>query len=175
MSAPAAAPLADAWALPEPFIHTVCAAAADMDGFGHVNNAVYVRWLGEAAWAHSVALGLSEQDCQALDRGMVVRHTEIAYRAAARAGDEVHIGTWILSNDGRLRSDRAFQLRRASDGVEVARARMRFVCVTLSTGAPARMPDVFARAYAPAAAVTAALDGAPWRVDGEARSGRSPL
>ncbi len=154
-----------AWALPAPFMHTVCAAAADVDGFSHVNNAVYVRWLGEAAWAHSVALGLSEQDCQTLDRGMVVRHTEIAYRAAAHAGDEVTIGTWILSNDGRLRSDRAFQLRRAGDGVEVARARMRFVCVTLSTGAPARMPEAFARAYRPEPEVLTALDATPWRVD----------
>lgn len=156
---------AEAWALPEPFIHTVHAEPGDVDGFDHVNNAVYVRWLSEAAWAHSVALGLNESDCQALDRGMVVRHTEIAYRAAAHAGDEVRIGTWILSNDGRLRSDRAFQLRRARDGVEVARARMRFVCVTLSTGAPSRMPEAFARAYAPTPGVREALDGAPWRVD----------
>ena len=35
--------------------------AADIDAYGHVNNAVYLTWLDRAAWSHSAALGVSLQ------------------------------------------------------------------------------------------------------------------
>ncbi len=156
------------WVLPAPFIHVCDAAAADVDGFGHVNNAVYVRWLNDAAWAHSQALGVGAADCRGLDRGMVVRETLITYHASAKAGDRVSVGTWILSNDGRLRSDRGFQLL-DQDGRQLARGLMRFVCVTLSSETPARMPPLFREAYAARPDVAAALIAEPWRLDGAAR------
>lgn len=146
-----------AWDLPEPFILERVARPEDADGFGHVNNGVYVRWLGEAAWAHSEALGLSEAACVAMDRGFVIRRTEIDYLAAAAPGDAVRLATWIIENDGRLRSRRRFQLVRQADARTLVRAEMLFVSVRLSTGEAVRMPDEFKTTYPVPPAVAAAL------------------
>ena len=43
------------WDLPSPFIHERVAVHAEIDGYGHVNNAVYVAWLDDCAWAHSIS------------------------------------------------------------------------------------------------------------------------
>lgn len=149
------------WDLPSPFIHPLTAQHGDIDGFGHVNNAVYLRWLVEAAWAHSEALGLSEARCVELDRGMVVRRHEIEYLRSARAGEELLVGTWIVSNDGRLTSNRRYQLVRKSDGATLVRGFTCFVCANLSTGAPARMPQEFA-AYAVEPDIALADENNPW-------------
>lgn len=52
-----------AWDLPAAFIHSVSTLASDIDAYGHVNNSVYLRWLDQAAWAHSAALGVSAEHC----------------------------------------------------------------------------------------------------------------
>ncbi len=152
----------DAWDLPAPFRVSVRAEPQDVDAFNHVNNAVYLRWLEEAAWAHSESLGLSQERCVALDRGMVAARTEVIYVRPAQAGDALVVGTWIISNDGRLSSDRRYHVVRPSDGATIARARTRFVCVALSTGAPARPPAEFS-VYVPIPDVQTALSDAPWK------------
>ena len=42
------------WDLPNPFIHQRVAHHAEIDGYGHVNNVVYVAWMDDCAWAHSI-------------------------------------------------------------------------------------------------------------------------
>jgi acyl-CoA thioester hydrolase len=60
------------WDLPAPFIHERVAHHAEIDGYGHVNNAVYVAWLDDCAWAHSTARGISPELCRSLNRRMAV-------------------------------------------------------------------------------------------------------
>jgi acyl-CoA thioester hydrolase len=119
----------------------------DIDAYGHVNNAVYLRWLDRAAWSHSAALGVSLERCLALRRGMAAQRIEIDYLRAAVRDDVVQAATWIVNADGRLRAERRFQLRRSRDDVTLARARIDYVCVNLDSGRAARMPELFARAY----------------------------
>jgi acyl-CoA thioester hydrolase len=135
------------WDLPEPFVYSTHAGAAHIDGYGHVNNAVYVGWLDDCAWAHSTALGLSLEDCRTLRCGMVVWRTQIHYLAAALEGDDIEVATWIMSNDGRLRIDRRFQMRRVRDASTLLRARIRYVSVDLGTGRARRMPRQFTERY----------------------------
>jgi acyl-CoA thioester hydrolase len=59
----------------------------------------------------------------------------------------VQVATWIESSDARLRVGRRFQLRRVSDGQNLARAKVDYVCINLDTGRATRMPPGFARAY----------------------------
>jgi len=120
---------------------------ADIDAYGHVNNAVYLAWLDRAAWSHSAALGVPLEQCLALRRGMAAQRIEIDYLRAAVRGDRIHAATWIVGGDGRLRAERRFQIRRASDGATLARARIDYVCINLDSGRAARMPEMFARAY----------------------------
>ena len=120
---------------------------ADVDAYEHVNNAVYLTWLDRAAWSHSAALGVPLERCLALRRGMAAQRIEIDYLRAALCGDRIQAATWIVGGDGRLRAERRFQIRRASDSATLARARVDYVCINLDSGRAARMPEMFARAY----------------------------
>jgi acyl-CoA thioester hydrolase len=145
--------------LPSAYVHRVTASTADVDAYGHVNNSVYLRWLDETAWAHSAALGVPPARCVALRRGMVVWRSLLHYTAPAFAGDALEVGTWIVSRDGRLRVDRRFQLRRATDGRTLLRGLLCYACVDLDSGRPRRMPPEFLASYAPLPEVAAAAAG----------------
>ena len=137
------------WDFPNPHFVTLDVLADDIDAYNHVNNSVYLSWLDEAAWSHSAALGLSIEHCLQMRRGMAAHRTEIDYLRAAMLGDRVLVGTWIVATDAKLRVERRFQVRRASDGETLARARIDYVCINLDSGRAARMPESFQRIYVP--------------------------
>lgn len=155
----------DAWDLPSPHLHGVVAASDDIDGYGHVNNAVYIRWLDQTAWSHSAALGLPPESCIRSRRSMAVLRTQLHYAAPAFAGEQLEVATWIVRSDGRLRCDRRFQIRRPADGRTLLRALVRYVCIDLDSGRARRMPPEFVARYRPlpevARAVAAAEPFAP--------------
>ena len=129
------------------FTSRLTVAASDIDAFSHVNNAVYLKWMNDCAMEHSASVGLPAEACVDLDRGMAVRETRLVYQRPARLGDGVIIANWVTFNDGRLRANRYFQVARASDHQTLLLGASKYVCIALSTGKPARMPDVFAKAY----------------------------
>ena len=114
--------MSPAWDHPEPFVIRVVAARDDIDGYAHVNNAVYIRWLEACAWAHSAAVGFPEARCMALKRGMAVREIQAEYLAACFEGDEIDVGNWVIANDGKLRARRRFQLVNVTRGRVAMRA-----------------------------------------------------
>lgn len=135
------------WDLPAPTIAIVRATTADTDGFGHVNNAVYLGWCERAAWHHSDLGGQTVAECRRIGLGMVVRTTTADYLGACHAGDEIAVSTWVIANDGRLRCQRHYQAIRLADRKTVLRAESQFVCCNLATGRPTRMPPAFLAAY----------------------------
>jgi len=135
------------WDHSSPHVVTVDVADDDIDAYGHVNNAVYLRWLDRAAWSHSAALGLSMADCTRLRRGMAALRIEIDYLRAALPRDRVEVATWIADSDRKLRVARRFQLRHAVDGGTLARATTQYVCLNLDNGRAVRMPPEFSGAY----------------------------
>jgi acyl-CoA thioester hydrolase len=135
------------WDHSRPHVVVVDVADDDIDAYGHVNNAVYLRWLDRAAWSHSAALGLSIADCTRLRRGMAALRIEIDYVRAALPRDRVAVATWIAESDRRLRVTRRFQLRHAGDGGTLARATTQYVCLNLDSGRAVRMPPEFSGAY----------------------------
>jgi len=139
----------DGWDIDVPFHIEIEVTAAHIDRLEHVNNAVYLQFLEQAAWRHTESLGLSWQIYRELDAACVVRRHEIDYLVAAELGDRLQIATWISSNDGRLAMWRGFQIRRISDGRTIVRAQTQFVSIRLSTGRPQRMPRAFIEAYRP--------------------------
>ena len=152
------------WDLPSPFIHERVAVHAEIDGYGHVNNAVYVVWLDDCAWAHSIHRGISPEMCRALNRGMAVWRTQINYLKAALEGDEIEVGTWPVYNDRKLRIDRRFQIRRKSDGETLLRALIHYVCIDLQTGRAKRMPPEFTKYFvADDVAAAVALETEPYQ------------
>lgn len=137
-----------AWDLPSPHIHRLDVAATEIDGYQHVNNAVYVEWLDRAAWEHSSVLGLPVERCRLLDRGMAVVRTVIIYRRAAVLGDGIEVATWLLPGATKMRVRRRFQVRRVKDAETLVRAEIDYACIELSTGRPARWPAEFVVGYA---------------------------
>lgn len=135
------------WDLPRPFIALLPVAQTDIDAYDHVNNAVYMTWFDRAAWDHSAALGLPIENCLRLDRGMAVVRSVIAYLRPAVLGDSIHIATWLLPAQGKLRVRRRFQVRRESDGATLARAEIEYACIELSSGRPVRWPPEFRERY----------------------------
>ncbi|MBB5048850.1 acyl-CoA thioester hydrolase [Rhodopseudomonas rhenobacensis] len=143
-------PAATAWDFQNPFTLTVAPEPADIDGLGHTNNAVYVRWCEAIGWAHSEALGLSLQDWQRLDRAVAIRRGEYDYLLPSAQGDALTLGTWITASDGKLTMERRFQLLRPRDGAVIMRGRWQLVCIEISSGRPRRLPPEFLQVYGPA-------------------------
>lgn len=134
------------WDHADPFIYEVDVQAEDIDSFGHVNNTVYLRWLTECAWAHSAAVGLPEDKCVALRRGMAVRGINVELLGSAYLGDKILVGNW-LTNRNRLRATRVYQVVQAESEQTLLRGEVNFVCIDLDSGRPVRMPPEFDKGY----------------------------
>jgi acyl-CoA thioester hydrolase len=139
--------MSEEWEFASPHVVIVDVDDADIDEYGHVNNAVYLRWLDRAAWSHSATLGVSVADCTRLRRGMAALRIEIDYVRAAFPRERLEVATWIVASDRKLRVTRRFQVRRASDNGTLARATTEYVCLDLDSGRAIRMPPEFKSAY----------------------------
>jgi acyl-CoA thioester hydrolase len=129
----------------EPFEIAVEIQPGDVDGMGHVNNIVYVRWVQEVALAHWFAV--APADAQAAMTWVVLRH-EIDYLQAARPGDTVRARTW-LGEAKAIRYERMTTIVRG-DGTVLARARTFWCPVHVATGRPRRVPpEVHAAFFTP--------------------------
>jgi acyl-CoA thioester hydrolase len=137
------------WDVPTPFVQVVDVKAEHLDEFEHTNNVVYLSWLQDVAWAHSVSLGLDMAAYRRLGAGCVARRHELDYLAATFAGDRLHLATWVAENAGRLDMWRAYQVIREQDGKTVLRGRTQWVCVDMQSGRPKRQPPEFVAAYRP--------------------------
>jgi len=143
--------------LPSPYVMRHVVVKAEIDEYRHVNNAVYLTWLDRTAWSHSAELGLPLEHCLRLKRGMAVRHTRVDYLQAAREGDAIAIGTWIVASDRRLRCTRRFEILRDSDSTRLLEAELDYVCLNLETGRPTRFPTDFTERYRVDPAIAQAL------------------
>jgi acyl-CoA thioester hydrolase len=137
------------WDYPNPHTLSVTPRPDDIDGLNHTNNAVYVKWCEQVAWSHSEVLGLDLDDYRRLDRAMAIRRSEYDYLLATYLGDQLTLGTWLVSKEGNTGTERRFQIVRDIDGLTVLRARWDLVCIQLSNGRVRRMPAEFAEAYVP--------------------------
>ena len=135
------------WEYPAPFTIELTVTEDLVDGYGHVSNVHYIQWLTDCAWAHSAAVGLPEQACIELQRGMAVREIHVQMLASAYAGDRIIVGNWITAVDGKLRATRQYQILNAETGATLLRGHVDFVCLNLANGKPARMPDSFRHSY----------------------------
>lgn len=132
------------WLMPDPFTMDIHVSADCVDRLGHANNVIYLQWMEEISWQHIESVGLTWSLQEDLGRAMAIVRTEIDYKAAAFAGDELVLGTWLVEFDGRLRSGRRFQLVRPRDGRTLIEAESRHACIDTATQKPARIPEPMA-------------------------------
>lgn len=98
------------------YSETITATADDIDELGHVNNAVWVRWIQDVAVRHWEAAARPE------DVGafvwVVTRH-EIDYRGNVAAGETVLAETWVPHPPKGARFDRQMRFTGADGQVKV--------------------------------------------------------
>ncbi|TKB02428.1 acyl-CoA thioesterase [Alteromonas portus] len=135
------------WMLDNPYVQQWHIDESHIDHYQHVNNVAYLSQLESLAWAHSNALGLQFADYQALNRGMVIKRHELNYHLPTHLGDTLECATWIAHCDGKLTLKRQFQFICPKRNKTVFDAMTTFVCVSLDTGAPKRMPKQFVDIY----------------------------
>jgi acyl-CoA thioester hydrolase len=108
---------------------------SDIDGLGHVNNVVYLRWMQQAAAAHWEAAAPAE--LRTAVAWVVIRH-EIEYKAPAFVGDRLGVRTWVGTATAAT-WERFTEIRRQEGGKLLVECRTVYVAVDPSTGRPRRV------------------------------------
>jgi acyl-CoA thioester hydrolase len=124
-----------------PFIHSFTAAPSDIDELGHVNNAVWVRWIQDMATSHWQAVATPEHI--AAYYWVVTRH-EIDYRGNIAAGESVTARTWIEREPKGAQFDRRVDFV-DTNGKVIVRANTTWAMIDKATGRLVRVrPEVSA-------------------------------
>ncbi|MFM7027051.1 MAG: acyl-CoA thioesterase [Chakrabartia sp.] len=115
----------------------------DIDELGHVNNAVWVRWVQDMATAHWAAIARPED--QAAYIWVVVRH-EIDYLGNVGPGEAVTARTWISDKPKGARFDRNVTFATA-EGKIIVRAKTTWAMIDKASGRIARVRDEIAAPF----------------------------
>lgn len=110
----------------------------DIDDLNHAGNYHYVRWMQEAAIAHSSALGWSPEKYIEEGAGWVVRSHNIVYLKPAYEGDTIIVKTWV-SDMKAVTSLRKYEIYNG-DGEMLAKAETNWAYVNYATEKPTRIP-----------------------------------
>ena len=119
------------------FEQRITAARDDIDELGHVNNAVWVRWIQEVAVAHWHAVARPEHHAAYL--WVIARH-EIDYLRSLGHGESVSACTWIAQAPRGARVDRSMEFV-GEDGRVRVRARTTWAVLDRANGRPVRVPE----------------------------------
>jgi acyl-CoA thioester hydrolase len=123
------------------FTATIVAGDADIDELGHVNNAVWVRWIQDVAVAHWAAVAPPEQVARYV--WVVTRH-EIDYRGNVSAGERVTAETWVADAPRGARFDRLMRFT-GEDGRVRVEARTTWAMIDRTSGRLVRVtPEIAA-------------------------------
>ena len=110
--------------------------ADDIDELGHVNNAVWVRWIQDVATSHWRAMAnLAHVDAYLW---VVVRH-EIDYLGNVGPGETVTARTWVPDPPRGARFDRHVEFT-GPDGKVRVRAKTTWAIVDRKSGRVLRVP-----------------------------------
>lgn len=120
----------------------------ELDTLGHVNNAVYVSYLEQAAIEHAEQTGFSEARLREVGGVFVVRRHEIDYLGAALAGDELTVTTWPEMLHGP-RAIRRYEIYNLTQARRILSARTLWIWVDLNGRPRPIPPPVIAAAHIP--------------------------
>jgi len=112
----------------------------DLDELDHANNVSYVRWLEWITRQHNAAFGLGQAYLKASGTVFVVVDYQLHYLKACGLDEDIRIRTRIVEY-GRYSHDRAYQIVAERDGALLFEGAGKWVCMNLSSGRLARMPQ----------------------------------
>jgi acyl-CoA thioester hydrolase len=115
------------------FVYTESVRFRDLDGMGHVNNAVFLTYMESARLAYFTSLGLGRNPLQAL----ILARAEIDFRSPIELGERVEVGV----RTGRI-GTKSFDLEQNvwADGRLAAEGRFVLVGYDYTTGRSMELP-----------------------------------
>lgn len=125
------------------FCHPIEISAQDIDAMGHVNNAVYLKWVQEAVvryWQHR-----SPPQAQAELLWVALKHV-ILYRLPLFLDDQVEAHVMATATRG-TRASFTTEFKRGDD--LVAEVRSSWCCVDAATRRPRRIASEIVSAFLP--------------------------
>ena len=132
--------------MPAVYDHALTVRPEEIDEQGHVGNVHYIRWMQEAAVAHSSAQGWTAERYFAVGATFVVRSHFIEYLRPALAAERLVVRTWV-ADFRKVTSLRKYRILRPADGTVLATAETNWAFVTRDGGAPRRIPPELAASF----------------------------
>jgi acyl-CoA thioester hydrolase len=116
------------------FVHRESVRFNDLDGMGHVNNAVFMTYMESARLAYFKSLGLGRNPLE----GMILARAEVDFRSAIELGEEVEVGT----RTGQI-GTKSFELEQEvrADGRLAAEGRFVIVAYDYEAGRSRELPS----------------------------------
>jgi acyl-CoA thioester hydrolase len=127
------------------FVHREIVRFRDADGFGHVNNAVYLTYVEQARIAYLVDRGVFARPTQD-EMSMILARAEIDFRAPLAVGEEVEIGVRTARVGNK---SFALEYELHADSRVVAAAATVLVAFDYARDAPVTIPDEWRRRLNP--------------------------
>jgi acyl-CoA thioester hydrolase len=121
-----------------PFVLEVTVLPSDIDNLKHASNLVYLRWVQEAALAHSTAMGMGEEFYLSRGQAWFVRRHEIEYLKPAFVDEVLRVETRVASM-ALATSVRKTRILRGD--ALICTAATDWVFVELARGRPKKIPD----------------------------------
>jgi acyl-CoA thioester hydrolase len=128
----------------ERFRFPITPVIADIDDLGHVSNLVYLRWVLEAATAHSTSRGWDLDRYRKLGNVWVVRRHELDYLGQVTLGQSIVAETWVDSWKGASCIRKTELIR---DQQIVLRSATTWAFMSLASGRPQRIPEEMLAAF----------------------------
>jgi acyl-CoA thioester hydrolase len=125
--------------MPAVFRHRVVVGPESIDALNHVNNREFLRWMEEAAVAHSDARGWTTGRYVASGASWVASSHRIDYLRPAFLGDALSVWTWIAEIGPRTSRRRYFVVR-DSDGKALAMGQTVWAYIDLASGRGVAVP-----------------------------------
>lgn len=128
------------------FISELRVRSCDVDSFGHVNNAMYLRYCEAARNDYMLQRGLTFADFEEWKAGPVLYSARLDFKYPAKTDDELLI-RGVMSSNGKTRFRIHHEIVLKGGGKLVCQAELDFAFVNLSNGRPCRVPAAFAQAF----------------------------
>lgn len=126
--------------------HTIQVQPEDIDDLGHVNNAVYLRYVEDVARAHADSVGMQLEALLELGAVPVVRRHVVTYHRPSQLGDRLEVSTRIVSVRG-ARATRHNEVRAENGGPLLVDTETEWVWVHPQTGRPRQIPGAILEAF----------------------------
>jgi acyl-CoA thioester hydrolase len=115
------------------YVHREAVRFRDLDGMGHVNNAVFLTYMESARLAFFRSLGLGHNPLE----GLILARAEIDFRSPIELGEQIEVG----SRPGRI-GTKSFDLHQEvrADGRHAAEGKFVLVAYDYTTNTSKEIP-----------------------------------